>query len=105
MAGQEVQWGCIFEMDVDRVVVGQVVSHSILAEPTYYLCLGSVEQAFGVALVEQEAMVTVEQVVEEKEQEKCCTVASTADEVHSTEALAERRGEMDEQLVGHNMEM
>ena len=50
-------------------------------------------------------MVVVEQVVEEKEWEECCTGATTLDEVHSTEPVAERRGEMDEQLVRHNMEM
>ena len=49
-------------------------------------------------------MVAVEQVVEE-EQEECCTGATTIDEVHSTKAVAECRGEMDEQLVGHNIEM
>ena len=50
-------------------------------------------------------MVVVEQVVEEKEREECCTRDSTPDEVHSTEAVAEHKSEMDEQLVGHNMEM
>ena len=50
-------------------------------------------------------MVAVEQVVEEKEREKCCTRGTTLDEVHSTEAVVECRDEMDEQLVGHNMEM
>ena len=37
MVVRVVEWGCIFEMDMDGVVVGQVVSHYILAEPTYYL--------------------------------------------------------------------
>ena len=41
-------------------------------------------------------MVVVEQVVEEKEREESCTGASTPDEVHSTEIVAEHRGEMDE---------
>lgn len=82
-----VEWGCIFERDVDGVVVGQVVSHYILAEPAYYLGLG---------FVEKEAMVAVEQVVEAKEQEESCTGASTLDEVNSTEVVAEHRGELDE---------
>ena len=99
-----VEWGCIFEMDVDGVVAGQVVSHYILAEPACYLGSSSVEQAFGAALVEQGAMVAVEQVVEEKERKECCTGATTLDEVHSTKDVAERRGEMDEQLVEHDIE-
>ena len=49
---------------------------------------GSVEQAFGVALEEQEVMVVVELVVEAKWREECCTRASTPVEVHSTEAVA-----------------
>jgi len=44
-------------------------------------------------------------VVEEKEQKDYCTGVSTPNEVHSTEAVVECRGEMDEQLVGHNIEM
>jgi len=70
-------------MDVDGVMVGQ---------------------AFGVALMEQEAMVAIKLVEEEKEQEECCTGASTSDEVHSTEAVGEHKSEMNEQLVGHNIE-
>ena len=53
-----VEWGCIFEMDVNGVVIGQVV--------------------------------------EAKEWEESCIGASTPDEVHSSEAVAERRDEMDE---------
>ena len=56
----------------------------ILAEPVYCWDSGSVEQAFEVALVEQEAMVVVELVVEEKEWEDSCIGASTPDEIHST---------------------
>ena len=58
MVVRVVEWGCIFEMDVDGVVVGQVV--------------------------------------EAKEREESCIRASTPDEAHSTEAMAEHRGEMDE---------
>ena len=47
----------------------------------------------------------VGQVVEEKEWEESFTGASTLDEVHSTEAMAEHKSEMNEPLVGHNMEM
>ena len=43
--------------------------------------------------------------MEAKEWEESCTRASTLDEVHSTEAVAELKSEMNEQLVGHNMEM
>ena len=49
---------------------------------------GSVEQAFGVALEEQEVMVVVEPVVEAEWQEEYCTGASTSVEVHSTEVVA-----------------
>ena len=73
-----------------------VVPHYILAGPVCYSGLGSVKQVFGVALVEQEVMVVVEQVVEAKVREEICTGASTPDEVHSTEVVAEHRGEMDE---------
>ena len=50
-------------------------------------------------------MVVVEQVVEEKEWEESCTGASTPNEVHSTEAVAELKSETNEQLVGHNMDL
>jgi len=90
---------------VDGAVVGQVVSHYILAEPACYLGSSSVEQAFGVALVEQEVMVAIKQVVEAKEPEESCIGASTPDEVHSTEAVAKHRGEMNDQLEEHGIEM
>ena len=79
-----VEWGCIFEMDVDGVVVGQ---------------------AFGVSLLEQEAMVVDEKMVKEKKREECCIGASTPDEVHSTEVVAEHKSETNEQLVGHSMDL
>jgi len=44
-------------------------------------------------------------VVKAKELEESCTGASTPNEVHSTKVVAKHRGEMDEQLVGNNMEM
>ena len=91
-----VEWGCIFEMDVDGVVVGQVVSHYILVEPACYLGSSLVGQAFGVALVEQEAIVVVEQVVEAKEWEESCIGASTPVEVHSTEVVARHVSETNE---------
>ena len=78
---------------------------NIPARPICYWGSGSVEQVFGVALVVQEAMVVVEQVVEAKEREESYTGASTHDEVHSTEAVAKHKGEMNEQLVGHNMDL
>jgi len=43
-------------------------------------------------------------VVEEKEQEESCTGASTLDEVHSTEAVAEHKSEINEQLIEHDIE-
>lgn len=61
-----VEWRCVFEMDVDGVVVGQVV--------------------------------------EANEREGSCTGASTLDEVHSTEAVTKHKSEMNEQLVGNNMD-
>lgn len=64
------------------------VPNYILIGPVYYSGLGSVEQAFVVALGEQEVMVVVEQVVEEKEKEEICTEASTPDELHSIEVVA-----------------
>lgn len=71
-----------------------MVPHYILVEPVYFLGLGSVEQAFVVALVEHEVMVVVEQVVEAKDREESCIWASTADEMHSTEVVADHRSEM-----------
>ena len=50
-------------------------------------------------------MVVVEWVVEAKEWEESCIDASTPDEVHSTEVLAERENEMSEQLVEYGIEM
>ena len=50
-------------------------------------------------------MAAVEQVVEEKKWEECCTGASTPDEVHSTKAVTEHKSEMNEQLVEHGIEM
>lgn len=79
--------------------------HYIPSRPLYYLGLGLIENVFGVALVEQEAMIVVEQVVEAKEREESCTGASTPDEVHSTEAVAENKSEMNDQLVEHGIEM
>ena len=67
MVVQVVEWECIFEMDVDGVVVRQVV--------------------------------------EAEEREERCIGASTPDEMHSTEVMAEHRVEMNEQLVGHDIEM
>ena len=58
--------------------------------------MGSVEQAFEVALEEQEVMGEVELVVEEKWQEEYCTRASTPTEVHSTEAVAGDVNDMNE---------
>ena len=49
--------------------------------------LGSVEQAFEVALVEQEVMVAVEQEVEAEWREEHYTGASTPIEVYSTEVV------------------
>jgi len=47
----------------------------------------------------------VEQVEEEKEREESCIGAFTPDEMHSTEVVAEHRSEMNERLVGHDIEM
>lgn len=82
-----------------------MVPHCILVEPIFCLGSGLVEQEFGVALVEQEAMVVVEQVVEAKEQEESFTGASTPNEMHSTEVVVEYRSGMNEWLVGYDIEM
>ena len=50
-------------------------------------------------------MVVVEQVVEAKEWEESFTRASTPNEVHYTEAVAEHKSEMNEKLVEHGIEM
>ena len=55
--------------------------------------------------MEQEVTVVVGQVVEAKEWEESCIGASTPDEVHSTEVAAEHKIEMNEWLVGHDIEM
>ena len=49
-------------------------------------------------------MVVVEQVVEAKEREESCIRASTPDEVHSTEVVAECENETSEQLVEYAIE-
>ena len=82
-----------------------MVPHYILVEHVCCSSSSSARQAFGVALVEDEAMVVDEQVVEENERDESCTGASTPDKVHSTEAVAEHKSEMNEQLVGHNMDL
>ncbi len=43
--------------------------------------------------------------MEAKEWEESCIGASTPDEVHSTEVVAEHRIEMNGWLVGHDIEM
>ena len=48
-------------------------------------------------------MVVVEQVVEEKEWEESCIGASTSDEVHSTEVIAECENETSEHLVEYGI--
>ena len=63
-----------------------------------------VEQASGV-LLEEQGMVVVEQVVEAKWQEECCTGASTPVEVHSTEVVAGHESEMNEEEVEYGMDM
>ena len=65
-----------------------MVPHYILVGPVCYSGSCLAEQAFGVALVEQEAMVVVEQVVEAKEWEESFTAVSTPDEMYSTEVVA-----------------
>ena len=50
-------------------------------------------------------MVVVEQVMEAKKQDKSCTGASTSDEVHSTEVVAEHKSEMNELQEEHDIEM
>lgn len=67
--------------------------------PVCYWGLDSVEQASRVVLEEQEVMVVVEQVVEEKWQEESCTRASTPIAVHSTEVAAKHENETNEQQV------
>ena len=57
---------------------------------------GSVQQAFEVALEEQEVMAEVELVVKEKWREEYCTGNSTLTEVHSTEAVAGHVNDMNE---------
>lgn len=43
--------------------------------------------------------------MEENKREECCIWASTPNEVHSTKVVAEHKSEMNEQLVGHNMDL
>ena len=56
-------------------------------------------------MVEQKVTVVVGHVVEAKEWEESCIEASTPNEMHSTEVVTENRVEMNEQLVGHDIEM
>ena len=59
----------------------------ILVGPVCCWGSGSVEQAFEVALVEQDVTVVVEQEVEAEWWEEYYTMASTPIEVHSTEVV------------------
>ena len=68
----------------------------IPARPVYCWGSGSVEQAFEVALEEQEVMAEVELVVEARWQEECCIGASTPTEVRSTEVVAGHGNDMNE---------
>ena len=68
----------------------------IHAEPVYSWGSGSVEQAFEVALEEQEVMVVAELEVEAEWREDCCIEASTPTEVHSTEAVTGCVNDMNE---------
>ena len=68
----------------------------IPAGPVYCLGWGSVEQAFEVALEEQEVMAEVELVVEARWQEECCIGASTPTEVNSIEVVAGHVSDMNE---------
>ncbi len=43
--------------------------------------------------------------MEAKEWEECCIGASTPNVMHSTEVVVEHRSEMNEWLVGHDIEM
>ena len=81
-----------------------MVPHYILVGPVCCSGSSSTGQAFGVALVEQEAMVVVEQVVEAKEWEESFIGASTLDEVHSTKFVVKCENEMSEQLVEYSIE-
>jgi len=56
-------------------------------------------------LEEQEVMVVVEPVVEEKWREECCIEASTLVEVHSTEVVAGHVSETNEEEVEYGMEV
>lgn len=55
--------------------------------------------------MEQKETVVVGQVVKQEEWEESCIGASTPDEAHCTEVAAEHRVEMNEWLVGHDIEM
>ena len=73
--------------------------------PVCCWCSGSVEQASGVVLEEQEVMVVVEPVAEAKWRQECCIGASTPVEVHSTKAVARHESETNEEEVEYGMEM
>lgn len=55
--------------------------------------------------MEYKVTVVVGQVVEAEEWEESCIEASTLGEMHSTEVATEHRVEMNERLVGHDIEM
>ena len=82
-----------------------MVPHYTLDEPVYCLGSSTAGQVFWVVLEEQEVTVVDGKVVEVKEWEESCIRASTLDEVHSIEVVAEHRIEMNGWLVGHDIEM
>ena len=73
--------------------------------PVCYWGLGSVEQASGVVLEEQEVTVVDEPVVEAEWQEESCIGASTLVEVHSTDGVAGHVSETNEQWVEYGIEV
>ena len=66
---------------------------------------GSVEQASGVVLKDQEVMVVAEPVVVAEWREESCIGVSTPVEVHSTEVVAGTMSEMNEQWVEYRIEV
>jgi len=77
----------------------------ILVGPVSCWGSGSIEQASGVALEEQEVMVVSEPVMEVEWQEESCIGASTLVEVHSTEVVVGHVSETNEQWFEYGIEV
>ena len=81
-----------------------MIPHYTLAEPVYYSGLDFLGRYLGFPWWTK-GNDCGWQVVEAKEWEESCIGASTPNEIHSSKVVAKHRVEMNERLVGHDIEI